>query len=68
MSFSRAFQWYHSHLDPIWPDGTFKASNYEHTEWKLQQVTRDILIGMIKLSEVYNTQNCLAAHMDNGEV
>ncbi len=24
MSFSRAFQWYHSHLDPIWPDGTFK--------------------------------------------
>ena len=25
MSFSRAFQWYHSHLDPIWPDGTFKA-------------------------------------------
>ncbi len=26
MSFSRAFQWYHSHLDPIWPDGTFNAS------------------------------------------
>ncbi len=25
MSFSRAFQWYHSHLDPIWPDGTFKT-------------------------------------------
>ncbi len=25
MSFSRAFQWYHSHLDPIWPDGTFKS-------------------------------------------
>ncbi len=24
MSFSRAFQWYHSHLDLIWPDGTFK--------------------------------------------
>jgi hypothetical protein len=24
MSFSRAFHWYHSHLDPIWPDGTFK--------------------------------------------
>ncbi len=24
MSFSRAFQWYNSHLDPIWPDGTFK--------------------------------------------
>ncbi len=26
MSFSRAFQWYHSHLDPFWPDGTFKLS------------------------------------------
>ncbi len=25
MSFSRAFQWYHSHLDPIWPDGTFNG-------------------------------------------
>ncbi len=25
MSFSRAFQWYHSHLDPIWPEGTFKV-------------------------------------------
>ncbi len=24
MSFQRAFQWYHSHADPIWPDGTFK--------------------------------------------
>ncbi len=23
MSFSWAFQWYHFHLDPIWPDGTF---------------------------------------------
>ncbi len=25
MSFSRPVQWYHSHADPIWPDGTFKA-------------------------------------------
>jgi hypothetical protein len=24
MSFSRLIQWYHSHVDPIWPDGTFK--------------------------------------------
>ncbi len=23
MSFSRPMQWYHSHADPIWPDGTF---------------------------------------------
>ncbi len=28
MSFSRAFQWYHSHLDPIWPDGTFKERRH----------------------------------------
>jgi hypothetical protein len=25
MSFSRPIQWYHSHADPIRPDGTFKA-------------------------------------------
>ncbi len=29
MSFSRAFQWYHSHLDPIWPDGTFKGKRHD---------------------------------------
>jgi hypothetical protein len=23
MSFQRAFHWYHSHADPIWPDSTF---------------------------------------------
>jgi hypothetical protein len=23
MSFSRPIQWYHSHADPIWPDGNF---------------------------------------------
>jgi hypothetical protein len=27
MSFLRAFQWYHSHADPIWPDGTFKIQS-----------------------------------------
>ncbi len=25
MFFSRPIQWYHSHVDPIWPDGTFKG-------------------------------------------
>ena len=25
MSFSRLIQWYHSHVDPIWPDGTFNS-------------------------------------------
>jgi hypothetical protein len=24
MSFSRPIQWYRSHVDPIWQDGTFK--------------------------------------------
>ncbi len=28
MSFSRPIQWYHSHADPICPDGTFNASLY----------------------------------------
>jgi hypothetical protein len=27
MSFSRPIQWYHSHADPIWPDGTFNTQN-----------------------------------------
>ncbi len=26
MSFLRPIQWYHSHADPIWPDGTFKGA------------------------------------------
>ncbi len=29
MSFSWAFQWYHFHLDPIWPDGTFNNAETE---------------------------------------
>ncbi len=28
MFFSRPIQWYHSHADPIWPDGTFKFFIY----------------------------------------
>ncbi len=28
MSFSRLIQWYHSHVEPIWPDGTFKKDVY----------------------------------------
>jgi hypothetical protein len=27
MIFSMPIQWYHSHVDPIWPDGTFKHSD-----------------------------------------
>ncbi len=26
MSFSRPIKWYHSHADPIWPDGTFNIA------------------------------------------
>jgi hypothetical protein len=26
MSFSMPIQWFHSHEDPIWPDGTFKTA------------------------------------------
>jgi hypothetical protein len=26
MFFSRPIQWYHSHVDPIWPDGTFNIA------------------------------------------
>ncbi len=25
MAFSRPIQWCHSHVDPVWPDGTFKS-------------------------------------------
>ncbi len=32
MSFSRPIQWYSSHADLIWPDGTFNASRDEF--WK----------------------------------
>ncbi len=31
MSFSRPIQWYHSHEDPIWPDGTFNL--FLNTAW-----------------------------------
>jgi hypothetical protein len=30
MSFWRAFQLYHSHADPIWPDGTFNFSSHRN--------------------------------------
>jgi hypothetical protein len=40
MSFSRAFQWYHSHLDPIWPDGTFKLALLSR-EGSLNSATAD---------------------------
>jgi hypothetical protein len=30
MSFTRPIQWYHSHADPICPDGTFKVLHFRH--------------------------------------
>ncbi len=32
MSFSRPFQWYQSHAEPFWPDGTFKGKINPHVE------------------------------------
>jgi hypothetical protein len=32
MSFLRPIQWYHSHVDPIWPDGTFNADRKGHRD------------------------------------
>jgi hypothetical protein len=34
MSFSRSIQWYHSHTDPIWPDGTLNAPKAQQTALK----------------------------------
>ncbi len=34
MSFSRPIQWYHSHADPIWPDGFFNS----YTDKKENQI------------------------------
>jgi hypothetical protein len=31
MFFSRPIQWYHSHADLIWPDGTFKINGIKYT-------------------------------------
>ncbi len=33
MCFKRAFQWYHSHADPIWPDGTFNTCTIYSCLW-----------------------------------
>jgi hypothetical protein len=39
MSFSRPNQWYHSHVDPIWPDGT---GTFKKLEKKLLKKRGDI--------------------------
>jgi hypothetical protein len=36
MSFSRPIQWYHSHVDPIWPDGTFKVKSNYNSKTKIK--------------------------------
>ncbi len=38
MSFLRAFQWYHSPADPIWPDGTFKGQILQK-KYKVEKFT-----------------------------
>jgi hypothetical protein len=46
MSFSRPIQWYHSHADPICPDGTFKGiellTNEKRAEVKVVAFDRSL--------------------------
>ncbi len=62
MSFSRAFQWYHSHLDPIWPDGTFKARVSACTFFKCPNLSHSL-----KLS-AQSTQKKNSGWWDNNKL
>jgi hypothetical protein len=43
MSFSWAFQLYHFHLDPIWPDGTFKVILRLKKEEKMEHILDEVV-------------------------
>jgi hypothetical protein len=49
MPFSRHIQWYHSHADPIWPDGTFKQFYEPHV--------------LLLVSEEWTIQICIDPHL-----
>jgi hypothetical protein len=52
MSFSRPIQWYHSHADPIWLDGTFKSVEpfpFKKENYMQLLKNRKTEIGRIKL-------------------
>jgi hypothetical protein len=50
MSLSRPIQWYHSHADPIWPDGTFKERRKSKVTYVLDLVLLEVLDWMLRLS------------------
>jgi hypothetical protein len=43
MSFSRHIQWYHSHVDPIWLDGTFNSMGLCQFNGKLHRKSSFLL-------------------------
>ncbi len=52
MSFSRAFQWYHSHLDPIWPDGTFKGNHLKFEAVSSSYISQLCFLSNVQWSNV----------------
>jgi hypothetical protein len=50
MSLSRPIQWYNSHADPIWPDGTFKERRKSNVTHVLDLVLLEVLDWMLRLS------------------
>jgi hypothetical protein len=50
MSLSRPSPWYHSHVDPIGPDGTFKERKKSDVTYVLDLVLLEVLDWMLRLS------------------
>ncbi len=63
MSFSRPIQWYryHSHEDPIWPDGTFNVN--QTTPWNSLKNLTKIFISFF-ITVVYPSNPKLNLHVD----
>ncbi len=55
MSFSRPIQWYHSHADPIWPDGTFKNGVFHVDE--IKHIFANILQEVISFQQADRCSN-----------
>ncbi len=58
MSFSRAFQWYHSHLDPIWPDGTFNTHQCPQRGYCAGEVSLCKVAESYYLTDHFNLKIC----------
>ncbi len=56
MSFSRPIQWYHSHADPIWPEGTLKLSDFAEDLYGLgiSWNTMDKRVDSLKVHKIEN--------------